>query len=160
MVKYFLLVLIFIAAFVLDQVIKNIILDGFRWQSEFIDIVLVYNKGVAFSMLSFLGDYLKYIQIAFLILAIIFIFYDKSLHCFLLPLSLLFGAGSSNIFDRFIHEGVVDFIFWHKWFNFAIFNSADVMINLALAWIVVLFLLDRKNKNGKEQLQQNHVQDT
>ena len=146
MVKYFSLALIFLVAFSLDQYIKSLILDGFRWQSEFIDIVLVYNKGIAFSMLSFLNGYLKYIQIVFLLVAVCFVFYDKSLKNYLYPLSLLFGAGSANVFDRFIHEGVVDFIFWHKWFNFAIFNSADAMINLALAWIIILFLLERKAK--------------
>ncbi|MFT2677229.1 lipoprotein signal peptidase, partial [Helicobacter pylori] len=45
--------LIFIGVFFLifgaDQAIKYAILEGFRYESLIIDIVLVFNKGVAFS---------------------------------------------------------------------------------------------------------------
>ena len=54
----------------------------------------------------------------------------------------MLGAGFSNLFDRFVWDGVVDMFFWHKWFNFAIFNVADVIINLSVAMILIneLFL--------------------
>ena len=58
-------------------------------------------------------------------------------------LGIILGAGASNVLDRFIHGGVVDYVFWHKWFNFAVFNFADVMINLGVV-IILLRLLIKK----------------
>ena len=53
---------LFIFSIALDQWVKFIMLEGFVWESEAITIggrALVYNKGVAFSMFSFLEEYLK-----------------------------------------------------------------------------------------------------
>ena len=44
----------------------------------------------------------------------------------------------SNDYDRFIHEGVVDMVFWHCGFNFAVFNYADIAIDFAVALILVM----------------------
>lgn len=124
--------------FIIDQYIKQLFLDGMRWQSEYIDLILTFNKGVAFSMFAFLGEYLKYIQIALLCGLFIYALVDKNLlknHS--IAFGIILGAGSGNIYDRFIHGGVVDYIFWHKWFNFAVFNFADVMIDFAV--VLILF---------------------
>ncbi len=51
------------------------------------------------------------------------------------------GAGASNVIDRFIYGGVIDFIdiqhipYWNY-----IFNTADVMIHIGL-WSMLLFSL-------------------
>lgn len=45
---------VFFLIFGVDQAIKYAILEGFRYESLMVDIVLVFNKGVAFSLLSFL----------------------------------------------------------------------------------------------------------
>ncbi len=138
-----------IVVFVLDQYIKQIFIDGFRAKSEYIDLVLTYNKGVAFSMFAFLGEYLKYIQMVLLSSLLIYVLLNKELllkHSF--AFGLVLGAGSSNVYDRFIHGGVVDYVFWHKWFEFAVFNFADVMIDVAI--VLILFqtwLESRKNKS-------------
>jgi lipoprotein signal peptidase len=42
------------------------------------------------------------------------------------------GVGSSNLPDLFVHGGVVDYIFWHYGFEFAIFNLADALIDCSL----------------------------
>ena len=52
------------------------------------------------------------------------------------PVGILVGAGLSNVYDRFIHEGVVDMVYWHCGFDFAVFNFADVMIDLAVVWLL------------------------
>jgi len=111
--------------------------DGFRYYTECIDLILVYNKGVAFSMLSFLDEWLKYMQLAMVIGVLIYTFYMKKL-CYALPAGLLLGGAFSNIYDRFIHGGVVDMVYWHCGFNFAVFNFADVMIDVAVVWLLIL----------------------
>jgi signal peptidase II len=123
--------------FIVDQNIKMLFVDGFRYYTNCIDLILVYNKGVAFSMFAFLAENLKYIQLVIVIGALFYIFYLKKL-CYALPAGLLLGGAFSNIYDRFIHGGVVDMVYWHCGFNFAVFNFADVMIDVAVIWILVL----------------------
>lgn len=135
----------FVAVFAADQIIKWIFLNGFRYKSEFIDLILVYNKGVAFSMFSFLGENLKYIQLALIAVLLGYLFGQKELlRSHSTAFGLLLGGGCSNILDRFVHGGVVDYIFWHKWFNFAVFNFADMMIDLAIVIILIQSFLYRK----------------
>ncbi len=123
--------------FIIDQNIKMLFVDGFRYYTDCIDFILVYNKGVAFSMFAFLDEYLKYIQIILVSGVTIYIFYLKKL-CYALPAGILLGGAFSNIYDRFIHEGVVDMVYWHCGFDFAVFNFADVMIDIAVIWILIL----------------------
>lgn len=129
-----LLVIAFLTLIV-DQAVKyGVMAGGWRYNGNFFSIILTYNKGVAFSMFAFLGPYLKYIQIG-LIGAIVFYLAKHShfLKSHYLPMGLLVGAGCSNVLDRFWHGGVVDYIFWHRWFEFAVFNLADVLINISVA---------------------------
>ncbi len=126
-----------VGIFIIDQNIKMLFVDGFRYYTECIDLILVYNKGVAFSMLSFLDEWLKYIQLAMVIGVLGYIVYMKKL-CYAFPAGLLLGGAFSNIYDRFIHGGVVDMVYWHCGFNFAVFNFADVMIDVAVVWLLIL----------------------
>ncbi len=127
----------FAIVFVLDQIIKLIFLNGFGWESRCIDLVLTFNKGVAFSMFSSLGPYLKYIQIVLITAVFAYIFWEKKLlQEFALPLGFILAGGISNVLDRFTQEGVVDYVYWHCGFDFAIFNLADMMINLGVAIIL------------------------
>jgi len=122
----------FFIIFIIDQLIKYSFLNGFEWQSKCISLTLAINKGVAFSMFAFLGEYLKYIQCV-LIAGLLFVFIKEKIiqnHPFVS--GILFAAAVSNLADRFIRGGVVDYVYWHCWFNFAIFNFADVCIDFAV----------------------------
>ncbi|MCX6077610.1 MAG: signal peptidase II [Campylobacterales bacterium] len=123
--------------FIIDQYIKMLFVDGFRYYTQCIDFILVYNKGVAFSMLSFLDESLKYIQLIMVSGILIYMIYLQKI-CYAFPAGLMLGGAFSNIYDRFIHGGVVDMVYWHCGFNFAVFNFADVMIDVAVAWILLL----------------------
>ncbi len=129
----------FIAVFIVDQIIKAIFLNGFDWNSSCISLNLTFNPGVAFSMFAFLGENLKYIQILLIGGVFGYIFWEKKiLQEYALALGLILGGGVSNLLDRFIHKGVVDYVYWHCGFDFAIFNFADVMIDLGVAIILWL----------------------
>ena len=131
------LLLSLVGVFIIDQNIKSLFVDGFRYYTDCIDLILVYNKGVAFSMFAFLQEWLKYIQLLLVSALVVYIFYLKKI-CYAFPAGLLLGGAISNIYDRFIHGGVVDMVYWHCGFNFAVFNFADVMIDVAVAWILLL----------------------
>lgn len=135
----------FICIMCVDQAIKYLFTHGgLSVKSEWIDLVLTYNRGVAFSMFAFLGEYLKIIQLVLIVGILGYLIGERAmLTRFSAELGIILGAGASNVLDRFIHGGVVDYVFWHKWFNFAVFNFADVMINLGVV-IILLRLLIKK----------------
>lgn len=129
---------VFALIFLLDQGVKfwfyrycEGIEGSVVWESVALSLVLVLNKGVAFSFLSFMGVWLKYLQILALV-GVSYLLYRQREY-FLqnrLAFGLIFAGGCSNILDRFTYGGVVDYIYWHYYFNFAVFNFADVMIDL------------------------------
>ncbi len=131
------MMLAMVGIFIIDQNLKQLFIDGYRFYSDYIDLILVYNKGVAFSMFAFLQEWLKWMQLI-LIVGVGGYIISLRKNCYALPAGILLGAGLSNVYDRFIHEGVVDYIYYHHWFNFAVFNFADVMIDLAVLWLVLL----------------------
>lgn len=143
-----LLILLFAAAgiFIIDQNIKWLFVEGFRLYSGCIDLTLVYNKGVAFSMFAFLEESLKWIQIALLSGVVGYTLWLRKT-CYILPVGIMVGAGASNVYDRFIHGGVVDYVYWHCGFDFAVFNFADVMIDIAVLWLLILNFKPKLCKN-------------
>lgn len=134
-----------ILVFWIDQEVKQIILDGFRYQGSVISIVYILNDGVAFSMFAFLGEYLKWIQCIFVFLIGYGVLASKDfLKNDFLPFALIVGSGASNCYDRFVNGGVIDYVYWHYGFEFAIFNLADVFINIGIALFVLKLLFKKK----------------
>lgn len=165
----------FFVVFALDQAVKQIFLGGFSWQGEYFSLVLAYNRGVAFSMFAFLGQWLKFIQLALIAGVCGYLLWrlkrkfdaraaakaksnltqdsekKEILEEHALGAGIILGAGGSNLLDRFVHGGVVDYVYWHKWFEFAIFNLADVMIDVGVVLTLwQSFAVGRKGaKNGR-----------
>jgi len=141
---------LFVVLFLLDQYIKSLFVNGFEARGECISLVLAYNYGVAFSMFSFLEENLKYIQIAIMLGGLIYLYFNKDIFSsYYFPVALLVAGGVSNIYDRFIHGGVVDYVYWHCWFDFAIFNLADVLIDIAV--VMILWISYKESKKEKEE---------
>ena len=146
--------LVVIGTFVVDQNLKIMAMDavdGVEYttilKGACIDLELHYNRGVAFSLLAFLGDNLKWLQLVMILGIIFFVFYEGYLKKYAFALGLIIGGALGNLYDRFVHQGVVDYVAWHCGFNFAVFNYADVMIDLGVAIILLMTYLDyRKNK--------------
>ncbi len=145
---------IFIVVFIIDQVVKF----GFanlNWDVDgpYMSLKLAYNYGVAFSMFSFLEHNLKYIQLAIVLIGTIYLFKNQNVFKeYYLPIALLYAGGLSNILDRFTYGGVVDYFYWHYLFEFAIFNIADVMIDLA-----VVIILYKQIKEAREEKKQKEI---
>jgi len=139
--------LVAIGTFIIDQGIKAVFIEGYFREGVCIDLVLHYNKGVAFSMFSFLGPYLKWIQMILILSIIFFIYKEGLLKQYAFPSGLLIGGALGNLYDRFVHGSVVDYVAWHCGFDFAVFNYADVAIDLAVVWIVIaMYFASRRHK--------------
>ena len=115
--------------FVIDQAVKYGFAH-FDWNVEgpYMSLQLAYNYGVAFSMFSFLAEYLKYIQLTIVLGASIYLF---------------------NILDRFTYGGVVDYFYWHYGFEFAIFNLADVIIDTAV--VIIIYMQIKQSRKEKKE---------
>jgi signal peptidase II len=149
--------LVVVGTFIIDQSIKTWAMDAVNgveyaviMKGSCINLELFYNRGVAFSMLAFLGDNLKWVQVVLIIGIIAYVFYEGYLKQYAFAIGLIVGGAIGNLYDRFIHEGVVDYVAWHCGFDFAIFNYADVMIDLGVAIILLMTFLDyRREKKLK-----------
>ena len=148
--------LVAIGTFIIDQNLKVMAMDavnGMEYatilKGSCIDLELHYNRGVAFSMLSFLGNNLKWVQLILILGILAYVFYDGYLKKYTFAIGLIIGGAIGNLYDRFIHEGVVDYVAWHCGFNFAVFNYADVMIDLGVAIILLLTYLEYRKEKMK-----------
>lgn len=149
--------LLVIGTFVIDQNLKVWAMESVNGveyatilKGSCIDLELHYNRGVAFSMLEFLGDNLKFVQLILIGGILFYIFYEGYVKRYALALGLIVGGALGNLYDRFIHEGVVDYVAWHCGFNFAVFNYADVMIDLGVFIILLMTFLEYKREQKEK----------
>ncbi|MBP9494617.1 MAG: lipoprotein signal peptidase [Erysipelatoclostridium sp.] len=148
-------IVLFIIIFLIDQVVKY----GFanlNWDVDgpIMSLKLAYNYGVAFSMFSFLDENLKYIQLLIILAVSIYLLKNKDVfNEYYLSIALLYAGGLSNILDRFTYGGVVDYFYWHYGFEFAIFNIADVIINIAVALIIYKQIMQMREEKKKKKIE-------
>ena len=136
--------------FLVDQSIKELFLGGYQWQSRCLSLELHMNRGVAFSLFAFLGPWLKWLQ-ALLIAGMLWFFLAEGwIRRHALVLGILLGAALGNLYDRFLHGAVVDYVYWHCGFDFAVFNYADVMIDLSVAWLLLSAWLDHRRGEPRQ----------
>ncbi|MBQ3426853.1 MAG: signal peptidase II [Clostridia bacterium] len=114
------------------------------------DFVYVKNTGAAFSMLSNNTIVLSAVSIVFCIAAAVYWIVKKPQHPMLrLAVTLLFAGALGNAIDRVAYKFVVDFISI-KWFEFPVFNVADMaIVGGAIAAVLYVIFFDKENKNGK-----------
>ncbi len=129
---------VLVGTFMIDQSIKSLFVEGYSRAGGCIDLELHYNKGVAFSMFAFLGPYLKWIQAVLVAGILFFVLKEGYIRRYAFPVGLLIGGAMGNVYDRFVYGGVVDYVAWHCGFNFAVFNFADIAIDVAVAWILIM----------------------
>ncbi len=120
-------------------------------ETEWINLTYCENTGMSFSM--FEGN--KLLLIVFPCIIIIaaewFIFSGRiKSNAQLLTVSVALGGGVGNLIDRFFRSYVVDFIDF-RIINFAIFNFADICIVCGGIVFVILYVLDDRKTEKKEQ---------
>ena len=119
------------------------------FNSTYLNIVLIWNKGIAFGLLSFSESYL-YNIISLIIVAIIFVLIMMSLKSQgfrRYSLLIIVGGALGNLHDRFFFNAVPYFIDFHIGnFHWFIFNVSDIFITLGVISMIVLELFDNKNE--------------
>lgn len=100
-------------------------------------------------MFAFIGPYLKWLQALLIVGMLYYLVKEGYAKRYGVATGLLVGGALGNLYDRFIHEGVVDYVAWHCGFRFAVFNYADVAIDLAVVWLV--WVLYRTSEKGEKE---------
>lgn len=139
----------------LDQITKITIARLFTYGeslpvTSFFNLVLVYNKGAAFSFLANQSGWQRYIFTGLGIVAALFIVYLLTRHAgqrlFCWALALILGGAVGNVIDRILYGHVIDFLdFYVGGWHFPAFNVADSVISIG----AVLFILDELRRVKK-----------
>ena len=133
---------------VADQWTKYAITSNLRYGesvaiTSFFNLVLVYNKGAAFSFLSDAGGWQRAFFIGITGVAIVVLSWLIAKHenekLFRWGLTLILGGAIGNLIDRVAYGHVVDFLDFHfAGWHFWAFNVADSAITIG----AVLLILD------------------
>jgi signal peptidase II len=119
------------------------------FNSAYLNIVLIWNKGIAFGLLSFNESYLYNIisLIIAIIIIVLVIMSLKSQGLKRYSLLMIVGGALGNLHDRLFFNAVPDFIDFHIGkFHWFIFNVSDIFITLGVISMIVLELFDNKNE--------------
>ena len=119
------------------------------FSSKFLNIILIWNDGIAFGLFSFENDSFYNILTTFIFIIILVIIFMIIKSEGLKKYSLLMVAGGAlgNFFDRLLNKSVPDFIDFHVGnFHWFIFNIADVFITIGVIFMILLEITD----NNKE----------
>tara|TARA_A100001011_G_scaffold193455_1_gene201916 strand:- start:1584 stop:2078 length:495 start_codon:yes stop_codon:yes gene_type:complete len=141
--------------FALDRISKILVLSLSEkyseielYQSSFVNIFLIWNKGIAFGLLSFeKNDLYNLITVLiFVIILILFVLVFKSERFKKISYIFITGGALGNLFDRIVYNSVPDFIDIHyKEFHWFIFNIADIFITIGVICLIFdEIILERK----------------
>ncbi len=124
------------------------------FSSKFLNIILIWNEGIAFGLLSF-NEKIFYNLLTFIILIIILIIFFMVLKSYGLKkysLLMILGGALGNVYDRIFYGAVPDFIDFHIGnFHWFIFNVADIFITLGVIFMIIIEITGN-NKNKKYEI--------
>ena len=119
--------------------------------SKFLNIILIWNEGIAFGLLRF-NEKIFYNLLTFVILIIILIIFFMVLKSYgfkKYSLLMILGGALGNVYDRIFYGAVPDFIDFHVGnFHWFIFNVADIFITLGVIFMIIIEITGN-NKNKK-----------
>ena len=117
------------------------------FSSRFINLELIWNKGIAFGLFSFGGGMLYQLislLISFIVIILIY-FILKSNGFEKFGFILILGGALGNLFDRIFYKAVPDFIDLHiNNFHWFIFNIADIFITLGVICLILVEIFFKK----------------
>ena len=122
--------------------------------NNFLNIILVWNSGVGFGLLSFQNDLvynLITILIVFINLIIVYIVINSNTlkrYFFI----MILGGSLGNLYDRIYYSAVPDFIdLNYNNFHWFVFNVADIFISIGIACLIFVELFFNKSELNNEK---------
>jgi signal peptidase II len=153
--------LILVTIFFLDRVSKLYILNIFEkenvvdiYVNNFLNIILVWNSGIGFGLLSFDSSVIYNFVTMLIVLINIVILYlalqSNNLKGYLFVIIL--GGSLGNLFDRIYYSAVPDFIdLNYNNFHWFVFNVADIFITVGIMCLILVELFFNKHELNDEK---------
>jgi len=147
--------------FFLDRITKIIVIDlhqdNFGQQiftSEYLNISLIWNQGIAFGLFSYNEKYIYNIFTVLIALVIfiilIMIYNNKGIKRF--SLLIIMGGALGNFFDRIFFSAVPDFFDFHIGnFHWFFFNVADIFITFGVIFMILIEIADNNKLNSYDK---------
>ena len=152
---YNLNLIIVLSIFFLDRLLKVYIIkkteetgSSVVFLSEYLNLQLVWNKGIAFGLLSIDENlYYNLITLFIFIVIIILIYFANKCEGFeKISYILIISGALGNIFDRIYYNAVPDFIDLHiNDFHWFIFNIADIFISVGILCLIFVEIFFKKD---------------
>ena len=122
------------------------------FSSKFLNVNLIWNKGIAFGLFSFdqksFYNFLTLIIFFVIIIVLLWTFKSTGLKKYILI--MIFAGALGNFFDRIVYGAVPDFIDLHiNNFHWFIFNVADIFISLGVIFMILYEFIVNNNKYEK-----------
>ena len=119
------------------------------FNSTYLNIVLIWNKGIAFGLFSF-DEVFLYNILSLMISVIIIILVVMSLKNIGFKrylLLMIVGGALGNLHDRIFFKAVPDFIDLHvNDFHWFIFNVSDIFITFGVIFLIMLEIISNKKE--------------
>ena len=148
--------LIILIIFALDRFSKIYVINlvqfngGQIFLTDFLNLTLNWNTGIAFGLLSFNASLIYHLVSALILLIIIYLIYLMviSEKFGKIMISFIIGGAIGNFYDRVNYFAVPDFIDLHtKNFHWFTFNVADIFISAGIIMILIKEFTTYKKKD-------------
>jgi len=145
-----------VTIFFLDRVSKLYILNIFEkenvvdiYVNNFLNIILVWNSGIGFGLLSFDSSVIyNFVTILIVLINIVILYLalqSNNLKGYLFVIIL--GGSLGNLFDRIYYSAVPDFIdLNYNNFHWFVFNVADIFITVGIMCLILVELFFNKQE--------------
>ena len=158
--NFYLNLVIILIVFIFDRATKLYILKLVEVESSvdiyitpYLNLFLIWNKGIAFGLLSIdrsiIYNFIT-ILIGLIIITILFMMLrNNNIQRYFL--ALIAGGALGNFYDRVVYTAVPDFIDLHFYgFHWFVFNVADIFITIGVFCLILVELFfNNKNINEK-----------
>ena len=119
------------------------------FNSAYLNIILIWNKGIAFGLFSFDESHLyNILSLIISIIVVILVIMSLKSHGFKrYSLLMIVGGALGNLHDRIFFNAVPDFIDFHVGnFHWFIFNVSDIFITLGVISMIILEIADNRTE--------------
>ena len=120
--------------------------------TPYLNLYLIWNKGIAFGLLSFEESFVYNATTLVIILVslVVLIMVIRTNGFVRYSFISIFGGSLGNLFDRIYYTAVPDFIDFHiNGFHWFIFNVADIFITTGVICLIYAEIFFNKEKNDK-----------
>ena len=159
--KFYFNLSIILIIFFFDRITKKFVIDLNQenfgqeiFSSQYLNINLIWNQGIAFGLFSFNENYIYNILTALIALVtlVILIMILKNDGFKRFSLLMIMGGALGNLYDRIFFSAVPDFLDFHVGnFHWFIFNVADIFITIGVIFMILIEFIDNNKNNSNEK---------